>query len=131
MPPNLITALFLYYFIGLIISRIGSLTVEPILKTSKILQFASRKDFVKASESDPKIEILSEQNNMYRTLCSMSIILIVLVVYDQIKPNVPWGTHVNGIVFLVALTVLFVFSYRKQTRYISERVAIAQGNQTE
>jgi hypothetical protein len=32
---GLIVELFLYYFIGMVISRIGSLTVEPVMKTLK------------------------------------------------------------------------------------------------
>ena len=131
IQSDLLIALILYYFIGLIISRIGSLIVEPLLKGFKILRFANYKDFVKASASDPKIELLSEQNNMYRTLCSLSIVLFVLVIYDQIKPNLPWGSHVHSVVVLVALTALFMFSYRKQTRYISQRVEIAQHNEEE
>ena len=57
---------FLAYFIGLIISRISSLAVEPILQKIKFVKFSDYKDFVLASESDKKIELFSETNN--RTL---------------------------------------------------------------
>ena len=78
IQDNILIALFLYYFIGLIISRIGSLTLEPILKWIKFVKFAPYEDFVKASKLGPKIEIFSEQNNMYRSLCMLSIALILL-----------------------------------------------------
>src|SRR6516225_1970768 len=66
---NIVIELFTYYFIGLIISRIGSLVLEPMFKKTKFVRFAAYKDFIAASAKDPDIKILSEQNNMFRTLC--------------------------------------------------------------
>ena len=95
IQDNLLIGLFLYYFIGLIISRIGSLTVEPFLKWIKLVQFADYKDYVKASELDPKIELFSEQNNMYRTLCSLFMTLLLFKIYDEIKNALSWGSDIN------------------------------------
>ena len=81
--------LFLYYFIGLIISRIGSLILEPFLKLIKFVRFADYEDYVMASKSDPKIDLFSEQNNMYRTLCSLFIMLILFKIFDSIKDTLP------------------------------------------
>ena len=126
IQDNLLIGLFLYYFIGLVISRIGSLTVEPFLKWIKFVQFADYKDYTKASESDPKVEIFSEQNNMYRTLCSLSIMLAFLKIYDEvIKDNLLGGAHTNDAIFLIGLLGLFLFSYKKQTQYVVKRVRIA------
>ena len=50
---------FLYYFIGMVISRFGSLFVEPILKRISFLKFADYKSFVSASKKDDKIELFS------------------------------------------------------------------------
>jgi len=72
---NLIIGAFLYYFIGLVISRVGSVIIEPLLKRIKFLKFADYKDFVSVSKTDNKLEILSEANNMYRTFVSMFSIL--------------------------------------------------------
>lgn len=126
IQDNILIALFLYYFIGLIISRIGSLTLEPLLKWINFVKFAPYEDFVKASKLDPKIEIFSEQNNMYRSLCMLSIALILLKIYD-----LAWGAGSldnAAIIFiiLVGLLVLFLLSYRKQTeKYVVKRVKIA------
>ena len=38
IQKDLVTGVFLYYFIGLVISRIGSLFIEPFLKKNKILE---------------------------------------------------------------------------------------------
>ncbi len=131
IQENILIGLFLYYFIGLIISRIGSLTLEPLLKWIKFVKFASYEDYVKASKLDPKIEIFSEQNNMYRSLCMLPIALILLKIYD-----LAWGSGLPNnaaIIFIifVGLLALFLYSYRKQTKYVVKRVKIALENKEE
>ena len=116
---------FLYYFYGLIISRIGSLIVRPLLKNIKFINEKSYEQYVPASKLDPKIEIFSEQNNMYRTLCAMFILLIILKICDELKDVLPWREAAYGFIFLVGLLILFLFSYRKQTGYVVERIEIA------
>ena len=76
IQKDVFLGLFLYYFIGLVISRIGSLVIEPILR--RLVKFANYGDFIAASKIDNKIELLSENNNMYRTLCSLFLLLIAL-----------------------------------------------------
>ena len=122
---------FLYYFYGLIISRIGSLVVEPFLKWIKFVKYVDYQTYVEASKSDPKIEILSEQNNMFRTLCSIVLILICLKAYDKMKEVLSWGTDINEFIFLVVLLALFLFSYRKSTQYVVRRAKIAQKKEQE
>lgn len=119
---NFLIGLFLYYFIGLIISRIGSLIMEPFLKWIKFVKFADYKDYVKASELDPKVDLFSEQNNMYRTLCSLPIALILLKIYGGIEEFLSWNTDTRDITLLIGLLILFLFSYRKQTKYVVQRI---------
>ena len=74
--------LFFYYFIGIVINRVGSLVVEPILIKTKFLTFIDYPKFVKASKMDEKIEILSENNNMCRSLVSLCLLLIWAIAID-------------------------------------------------
>lgn len=76
IQQNLVLGLFLYYFYGLVISRLGSLVLEPLLKRLHFLKFSDYRDFVNASKVDPQIDVLSETNNMYRTLCSLLAVLV-------------------------------------------------------
>lgn len=132
VQKDILIGLFFYYFIGLIISRIGSLTLEPFLKWIKFVKFAEYEDFVKASKLDPKIEIFSEQNNMYRSLCMLTITLILLKVYDLAWDSGSLDNAAIIFVSLVVLLVLFLFSYRKQThKYIVKRVNIALNQEVE
>lgn len=119
---NFILAAFLYYFIGLIISRIGSLFVEPFLKLTKFLRFAEYKDFVSASKKDEKIEILSETNNMYRTITAMLILLFLAKLFELISLNLNLTQNTETMILFSALFLLFLFSYRKQTNYITKRI---------
>jgi hypothetical protein len=109
--------------LGSIISRIGSLLVEPILKRIKFLKFAPYEDFVKASKVDAKLEILSEANNMYRTVCALFISISVVIGYNFAACYLPWLNNVGLPLSICSLTVLYLFSYRKQTEYITKRVA--------
>lgn len=117
------------YFIGLLISRISSVIIEPILKKVKFVKFADYKDFVLASENDNKIELLSESNNMYRVFISLFVVLIIINIYEQLLQQL-LGEYTNFVV-TVLLLLLFLFSYRKQTNYITQRIEIYKNKQKE
>jgi hypothetical protein len=120
---NIVVELFVYYFIGLVVSRIGSLVLEPAMKRTRFVRFAPYRDFVRACTHDPKIETLSEQNNTYRTLCALFLALGGLKLYDI---GVKWWGLPGRTLILVALFLLFAFSYRKQTNYVKQRVEVAK-----
>jgi len=82
IQENLLIAVGLYYFIGLVLSRIGSLIIEPLLKLVRFIKFAPYADYVRTSKNDPQIEVLSEVNNMYRTLVMVFVGLILLKTYE-------------------------------------------------
>lgn len=127
---NIVIGVFVYYFYGLVISRIGSLIVEPFLKKLKLVRFASYAQFMAASKADEKIEILSETNNMYRTLISVLICLLLAKVYGYLQHSYSWFSDYAPSTVIVLLLILFVFSYRKQTEYITKRIAVASENGT-
>jgi hypothetical protein len=122
IQQDIITGAFLYYFIGLVISRFGSLVIEPLLKRLSFLQFADYKDFIAASKKDEKIELLSEVNNTYRTLCSLFILLLLLKLYDGVQGRFPTLKEWDTIILVVLLLGMFLLSYRKQTGYIRKRI---------
>jgi len=119
---DIVTAAFLYYFAGLVVSRFGSLIVEPVLKRARLVHFAKYKDFVAAEKKDEKLETLSEVNNMYRTFCSLFVLLLLLKLYVKIESRFPPLREWDVTVLAFLLLILFMFSYRKQTAYISERI---------
>ncbi|WP_417876626.1 hypothetical protein [Winogradskyella sediminis] len=116
---------FLYYFIGLVISRIGSLVIGDLLKSKKLkfIKFADYKDFVHACDKDIKIELFSEINNMYRTIISLLTLLLLAKLYENIAKWLNINEGLSYILLIVTLIILFVFSYRKQTGFVRKRVA--------
>lgn len=127
VQDDLFIGVFLYYFIGLVISRIGSLFIEPMLKKIGFLKFTDYKDFLHASKLDRKIEELSEANNMYRTLCSLFLILIILFFYHIFSEYSYFIQKYEIYLLISSLLILFIFSYRKQTKYIVRRVNLQKG----
>jgi hypothetical protein len=119
VQENILEGLFLYYFLGLVISRIGSLVIEPILKKIRFINFADYSSFVQASKKDEKIELLSEVNNTYRTLISTFFLLLLLVIYDNFI-NITGDT--SNYLLIIFLLIVFLFSYRKQTTFIVKRI---------
>ncbi len=124
IQEDIVIGAFLYYFIGLVVSRFGSLVIEPFLKKVSFLQFADYKDFVAASKKDEKIELLSEVNNTYRTLSSLFILLLLLKIYEAIESVFPFLQKCSAIITIILLIIMFLFSYRKQTHYITKRIKI-------
>lgn len=121
---DLIVGAFVYYFIGLVISRFGSLVIEPLLKRIIFVKFAPYSDFIAATKKDAKIELLSEVNNMYRTLCSMFVLILLFLIYQSIQIVLPIMGQWNPYIVIALLLIMFLFSYRKQTDYIKKRVEV-------
>lgn len=122
IQENLLVGIFLYYFIGLIISRFGSIIIEPILKRIGFIKFADYNDFVHASKKDAKIELLSEVNNTYRTISSMMLLIFLTYIYEKLSGTEESLYNMHFLIVLIIITILFIASYKKQTNYIKKRV---------
>ena len=121
---NLIEMIFIYYFTGSIISRIGSIIIEKILIKCKFIKYAPYEDYIKANEKDKKISQLLIVNNMYITICSGFILLIILRIIKELfnKWNLSMG--ILNTILIITIMLLYLFSYRKQTKYIEKRIEI-------
>ncbi len=121
---DIVTALFLYYFIGMVISRIGSLFFEPIAKIIGFAKFADYKKYVEASTKDEQLMTLSEANNTYRTLCSLFLTLGIVKLYELISSKAGISATGTSCILFACLFILFAFAYRKQTNYITQRIGV-------
>lgn len=126
IQKDVLIGIFLYYFFGLVISRIGSLVIEPILTKIRFLEYADYPDFVSASKADKKIDLLIEVNNMYRTLLSLFILLTAFILLDRAAEQFPTMRALVPYATLVGLVGLFLFSYQKQTNYIVKRIDVSK-----
>ena len=117
-----IEILVVFYFVGMVNGRIGSIVVEPFLKWIKLVTFRDHKQFVEAEQKDKKIVYLSETNNMYRSMISVSFTALFAKLYHVcVDLQCDWG-NISEWVVLVAMLVLFACAYRKQTDYIVSRI---------
>lgn len=122
LQKDIVVGVFIYYFLGSVVSRIGSLFIEPVLRKAGIVKFAPYEDFVRVSKADPKLDVLSEANNMYRTFCSLMVCVGTIALYDKASISWPVLHTVAPTVLIVGLFSLYIFSYRKQTAYITRRI---------
>jgi hypothetical protein len=93
IQPNPFFAFFSCYLFGLIISRIGSIAVEPIMLKTSLIAYEPHSNFVDAAKADPKIDSLLEINNMYRSLIGLGAALfltwitsLILVKFPSLEP---------------------------------------------
>jgi len=129
---SILEQLFVWYFVGVIISRIGSIFVEGLLKKIKVkgkpyLVFAEYKEYTEASKSNPFIETLSEANNTYRTIislliCTGIVYLYDTLLYDMVVEYCAFLNYIVAIIVWIFLIILFIISYKKQTNYIKKQV---------
>lgn len=122
LPENIVLTAFICYFIGMIISRIGSIIIEPLLKKVNFIKFKDYKDFVEASKKDSKLDILSEQNNTYRSIVAMILMIGFAKLYEWCISQFPVLEKLNGYIIIVILLFLFLSAYKKQTTYIFKRI---------
>lgn len=131
IQKDLLIGGFLYYFIGLIISRIGSVIIEPVLSKLSFIKFAEYSDFVTYSKVDTKIDVLSESNNMYRTIIALLLCLLLSKLFSWIIKVTGMTEIWSYIILILLLLILFLFSYRKQTNYITKRIVANKNNDTQ
>lgn len=125
----------LFYFVGLIVGRVGSLVIEPALRhlplrskdgeKHKFLEFADYEDFVEAEKEDNKIDTLSGKNNVYRSMIAVFLCFLIAKIYELTLHHVVMSFHLGdaaAIIGTIILMILFAFSYRKQTDYVRKRV---------
>jgi hypothetical protein len=122
IQENNLLGAFLYYFIGMVVSRFGSVIIEPILKWISFVKFRDYKFYILASKQDTKLELLSEVNNTYRTVSSTFVLLILLKAYKSFSEKIIISNTLTLFIATVLILVLFLFSYRKQTNYITRRI---------
>lgn len=120
--PSLLATLVIYYFAGMVISRLGSLLLDPIGRRTKFLTSCPYTDFALASKSDDKLVLISEINNMYRTLCMAFLALPLLKLYEFAITRLGIPSSATPYVTDTALFLLFAFAFRKQTHYLVQRV---------
>lgn len=123
---DLLSRLIIYYLTGLTVSRIGSLLLDPLFKLIRLIKHSDYNTYVKACESDKKIELFVEIANMYRTLYVGALVCLVATFMFATTQELN-AKLLDVRLALLALAILFFLSYRKQSNYVNKRVALRSG----
>lgn len=131
LADNWFENLIIFYFVGMVLSRVGSVIIEPLMQKIKIrkvslLKYAPYKDYERASAISPFIATLSEINNTYRTLlscfvCAIIFKIIIVVNNKLVKFECDFFQTNKDWFILIFLVLLFANSYVKQTNYVRKR----------
>lgn len=123
---------FVAYFWGLVVSRIGSFYIEPLLDVYGYRTTCSYKNYTEALLKDTDIANLSEMSNVYRSLLSLACICCLLSIFfsftvlDNKVPIIEQFKLIKNnlyfCLFAVVMACLFAKSYKKQNNYINMRV---------
>ena len=124
LKNDIILILFLFYFTGMISSRIGSIIIEEPLKYFEFIKFEPYDQFISASQKDQKIEIMSETNNTYRSISGMCILLLICNIYIIISKKISCLNSYTSIIIIISVFILFIISYKKQTKCLTNRIKI-------
>ena len=122
IQEDLVVSLFVYYFAGMVISRVSSVVIEPLLELTRFITFADYKHYIAASKEDQKIGELLETSNSYRSVVSLLLCLLATGGWNEVVTSFPCISNYSGYLLITSLSVLFLFAYRKQTQYIVVRV---------
>jgi hypothetical protein len=119
---SMVENVIICYFVGMVNSRLGSLILYPILKKTKFIKEAEYPDFVAAEKKDSKVIILSDINNVFRSFANVMLLLLCSLgiknidcISNFVVGNINW-------IAIISLFILFLFSVRKQTKFVRNRV---------
>lgn len=119
---NVIEMAFIFYFIGSVISRFGSVVIEEILKKIKFIKYLNYNDYINAVKKDDFIKKLLISNNTYRTLCAGFLLILII---KGVKELVNYFNLQTGIIYTIVIIfgfILYLLSFKKQTGIIVKRV---------
>lgn len=122
---KILWSLVIFYFVGMVNNRISSLVVKPILSKIGFISEEKYEDYIEAEAKDSKIELLSQENDVYRSYISVFLLAIVAKIFKIFDDYFTIDAEVEIWIGLFVLLFLFVFSFREQTAYVKKRIVKA------
>ena len=120
---DILIQLLWYYFVGLVVSRVGSVVLEPFLRRVKFVKYSDYAAYLRACAADPKMDVMVEVANTYRTLAAAFLLLLLSAFWVAMVRRLGFSAAWQDRSVLLLLLVLFLFSFRKQSAFVSRRVS--------
>lgn len=114
--------IFVGYFIGLVISRIGSLIIKPVLFKFTKEAGENYDNYINACKVDTTIITFSKVKNMYRNLITMCILLCICYIAFKIDFIRKIPREIIIISALIGITIILSVSFLKINKDISYRI---------
>ena len=125
LQADIFAAFFLYYFLGMTISRIGS-ALEAVLVKLRLIKLAPYEEYCRASKVDAKIDKLNGERNTFRTLAALPLVLGLLAGYMAICERCGVSVEAQAAGGLCGLFILYGFATIQRTKYVRNRVGFQQ-----
>lgn len=125
---NMVEEIVICYFVGLIINRVGSIIVKPCLLKVNVIKEVIYDEYVKAEKKDSKIKVLMETSNYYRSMLTSCLFLLIVKFVICHSINIGWFQKNWKDLLLLGIIVLFLLTYRKQMKFVCNRIKINNQN---
>ncbi|MER8906996.1 hypothetical protein NKH99_04840 [Mesorhizobium sp. M0854] len=112
----------MYYFLGMVVSRVGSVILQPILRKINFVKYGDYSQFIIAEAKDPKMAVLLESSNLYRSICSVLLLALLAYGVKLLAARYGWSLRSVEVGTVIFLAVLFLLSYRNQAAFIEKRI---------
>ena len=122
ITDNSVTLIISGYVFGQVISRLGSLVVEPVCKKLKIIIMAPYHDWLEAIKADDKISTITEKSTVYRSWVALVLIHIFMPCVINLNECVLVFGYQKLLIIQLFILTFFLLAYRKQVAYVRKRV---------
>ena len=110
------------YFVGMVNSRLSSLVLKKILKEIHFIKETEPEEFIKAEKKDAKLTVLSDINNMFRSMTNVMLLLLIAYGLKHISCIETFVLNNINWIAIASLFILFLFSFREQTKVVKNRI---------
>jgi len=118
-----IQGVFFYYFLGMVVSHIGSVLLAPIMRVTRLAPQEPYEDYLTAVKKDEVIPILAQERGTIRSFLTAALLIIAIKAYSE-EPFLSGTSEIYAVFAILGL--IFLLAYRRQTSFISKRVTYSK-----
>ena len=115
----------LFYFIGMINNRVGSIVLMPLFKWTHFIKLKPYQEYVSAEKKDETITTLSTESTVFRSYTAVCFNSLITMLFKTIADRCVFLSNHSTLLLLILLLLIFAFSYKKQLRFVQKRISIA------
>lgn len=89
IQKDILFGLVIYCFVSMLVSRVGSLILDPVLPALELIRFSDHAAYVVASRSDSLFQALLETCNTFRSIMTVAVCFVSVIVFAS-RPGKVW-----------------------------------------